>query len=138
MHLGNITLTAPPVRMGFSGDFVFISLKGFLAVSNTHYSFLFFFHSAPCPLSSFHPLVDCSTGVVSVAWNNSMPGVVYTVSAVDTEGYIHNCSGTNSGCDINTLECGTEYNITITPSWDTCVGRESKAKMIKTGTIIFF
>ncbi|PWA21255.1 hypothetical protein CCH79_00009504 [Gambusia affinis] len=88
--------------------------------------------TAPCPPSSFHPRVDCSSGVVSVTWNNSISGVVYTVSAVDEEGRAHNCSGTNSGCNIDTLQCGTEYNVSITPSWDACVGQNSDAVLIST------
>ncbi|KAI3368520.1 hypothetical protein L3Q82_025527 [Scortum barcoo] len=72
--------------------------------------------TAPCPLTTFLPAVNCATGVASVTWNNSVDGVKYMVSAVDATGRQHNCSGTTSGCDLNTLECGTEYNVTITPS----------------------
>ncbi|XP_014901851.1 uncharacterized protein fndc7b [Poecilia latipinna] len=88
--------------------------------------------TAPCPPSSFHPRVDCSSGVVSVTWNSSVSGVVYTVSAVDEEGRAHNCSGTNSGCNIHTLQCGTEYNVSITPSRDACVGQDSATALIST------
>lgn len=94
---------------------------------------LLFFLSAPCPLPTFHPAVNCSTGVVSVTWNNSVAGVMYTVSAVDAMGHQQNCSSINGGCDLSTLACGTEYNVTITPSRDGCVGRDSPTKMIKTG-----
>ncbi|KAG7513796.1 fibronectin type III domain-containing protein 7 [Solea senegalensis] len=88
--------------------------------------------TAPCPLSSFLTTTDCSTGVVSVAWNTSVAGVVHTVTAVDKMGYTHNCTGTSSGCDLSPLDCGTEYNITITPSRDGCVGRDSPTQMITT------
>uniref|UniRef100_A0A3B4UUE8 Fibronectin type-III domain-containing protein n=1 Tax=Seriola dumerili TaxID=41447 RepID=A0A3B4UUE8_SERDU len=88
--------------------------------------------AAPCPLSSFLPTVNCGTGVVSVTWNNSVAGVLYTVSAVDKTGHRHNCTGTNSGCNLSTLECGTEYNVTITPSRNGCVGRDTPTKMITT------
>ncbi|XP_059196342.1 uncharacterized protein LOC131977156 [Centropristis striata] len=88
--------------------------------------------TAPCPLPTFLPAVDCATGVLSVTWNNSMPGVVYTVSAVDAAGHRHNCNGTNAGCDLTMLECGTEYNVSITPSRDGCVGEDSPTQMIKT------
>lgn len=91
------------------------------------------FLSAPCPLQTFLSAVNCSDGIVSVTWNNSVPGVVHTVSAVDTTGHRHNCSGTSSGCDLSTLKCGTEYNITITPSRNGCVGKDSPTKMITTG-----
>ncbi|XP_044055462.1 uncharacterized protein LOC122877670 [Siniperca chuatsi] len=88
--------------------------------------------TAPCPLTTFLPTVNCTTGIVSVTWNNSMAGVVQTVSAVDTTGRRHNCSGTSSGCNLSTLECGTGYNVTITPSRNKCVGRDSPTKMITT------
>lgn len=90
-------------------------------------------HSAPCPLSSFVPAVNCDTGVASISWNNSSPDVEYTVSAVDAVGHRYNCSGTDSGCDLDTLQCGTEYSVTITPSRDGCVGRDSPKEMIMTG-----
>nr|XP_019965387.1 PREDICTED: uncharacterized protein LOC109644441 [Paralichthys olivaceus] len=88
--------------------------------------------TAPCPLSSFLPAVNCSTGVVSVTWNNSAAGVEYTVSAVNNTGHTHNCTGTNSRCDLSTLECGTKYNVTITPSRNGCVGRDSPTQEITT------
>lgn len=117
----------------------FLCEKCFHAASFTvlHFSsspqFLLLFHSAPCPLMTFLPTVNCATGVVSVTWNNSVPGVVHTVSAVDTTGRRHNCSNTNGGCNLSTLECGTEYKVTITPSRNGCVGRDSPTKMITTG-----
>ncbi|XP_045906573.1 fibronectin type III domain-containing protein 7-like [Micropterus dolomieu] len=89
--------------------------------------------TAPCPLTTFLPIVNCTTGVVSVTWNNSVAGVVHTVSAVDIAGRLHSCSGTNSGCSLSTLTCGTKYNVTITPSRNGCVGRNSPTKMITTG-----
>ncbi|XP_034439595.1 uncharacterized protein LOC117760582 [Hippoglossus hippoglossus] len=88
--------------------------------------------AAPCPLSSFLPTVNCGTGVVSVTWNNSVAGVEYTVSAVDKTGETHNCTGTNSGCDLSSLGCGTKYNVTITPSRNGCVGRDSPTQEITT------
>lgn len=99
--------------------------------------FLFFFvllHLlAPCPLSTFLTNINCASGIVSVGWSNPTPGITYTVSAVDATGRRHNCSSTNTGCDLSTLECGTKYNVSITPSRDGCVGRDSAAQMITTG-----
>nr|XP_046247875.1 uncharacterized protein LOC124060678 [Scatophagus argus] len=88
--------------------------------------------AAPCPLTSFLPAINCTTGIVSVSWNSSLSGVAHTVSAVDAAGRRHNCSGTHSGCNLSTLECGTEYNVTITPSRDGCTGRDTPMKMITT------
>uniref|UniRef100_A0A8P4G5R4 Fibronectin type-III domain-containing protein n=1 Tax=Dicentrarchus labrax TaxID=13489 RepID=A0A8P4G5R4_DICLA len=88
--------------------------------------------TAPCPLKTFYPNVNCTTGIVSVTWNTSVAGVVHTVSAVDAAGQRHNCTGTNSGCDLSTLECGMKYNVSVTPSLNGCVGRDSHTEMITT------
>ncbi|XP_054646058.1 uncharacterized protein LOC129188936 [Dunckerocampus dactyliophorus] len=88
--------------------------------------------TAPCALSSFLHTVDCETGIVFVNWTNSIAGVMYAVSAVDASGREHNCSAANSGCGLNTLDCGKEYNITVTPSRDGCVGTDSPTMWIQT------
>ncbi|KAM9385761.1 uncharacterized protein fndc7b [Pholidichthys leucotaenia] len=90
-------------------------------ICNSSHSPIKQLYTAPCPLSTFVPAVDCNTGVVSVTWSDSVPGVVYSVSAVDATGHRSNCSGTDSGCNLSPLRCGTQYDITITPSRDACV-----------------
>ncbi|XP_040040842.2 uncharacterized protein fndc7b [Gasterosteus aculeatus] len=92
--------------------------------------------TAPCPPQTFSPTINCASGVASVTWNSSMAGVVYAVSAVEAAGRQHNCSGTNTGCDLGMLECGTEYNVTVTPSRNGCVGRDSATKLIKTAPCV--
>ena len=63
-----------------------------------------------------------------------MAGVLYTVFASDPSGRRYNCSATSdSGCELSTLECGTEYNVTITPSRDGCVGVDSPYQLVRTG-----
>ncbi|XP_034531079.1 uncharacterized protein LOC117806306 [Notolabrus celidotus] len=99
---------------------------------NSSYSSTMQVVTAPCPLTTFIPNVDCATGIVSVMWSNSVSGVMYTVSVVDTAGSRHNCSSADTGCDLTTLECGTKYNVTITPSRNGCVGRDSPTQMITT------
>ncbi|XP_023809630.1 fibronectin type III domain-containing protein 7-like [Oryzias latipes] len=88
--------------------------------------------AAPCPLSSFLPVINCATGVASITWNTSITGLVHSVTAVDAAGQKHNCSGTDTGCNLSSLKCGTEYNVTITPSRNECVGKSSPTEMIKT------
>lgn len=104
--------------------------------------FIFNFYSlfvlAPCPLSSFLPVIDCATGVASITWSTNVTGLVHSVTAVDAAGEMHNCSGTNIGCDLSSLKCGTEYNVTITPSRNKCVGKASSTERIQTGKDIIF
>lgn len=98
------------------------------------------FLPAPCPLTTFMPTVNCNTSIVAVAWNyTSLSDVLHTVTAVDAAGRQHNCSGvSSSGCDLTTLDCGTKYNLTVTPSRNGCGGRDSPTKTITTGEEHFF
>ncbi|XP_055364580.1 uncharacterized protein LOC121202196 [Betta splendens] len=90
-------------------------------------------YTAPCPPSSFLTTLNCSTGAVSVTWNGSEPGAVYVVTAVDTAGHQDNCTSTGGGCGLSTLQCGNEYNVSVTPFRNGCVGRTSPTTLIKTG-----
>ncbi|XP_067369826.1 mucin-3B [Channa argus] len=88
--------------------------------------------TAPCTPSSFLPNLNCSSGILSVTWNSPVAEVVYTVSAVSTTDHQHNCNSTNGSCDLNALKCGKQYDITITPSRNGCVGTTSSTQVIKT------
>jgi len=78
-------------------------------------------------------IVDCATNVVSVTWNSSGPGVVYTATARHLDGQPHNCSTTQTACFLGNLECDTQYNVTITPSEGACVGSNSPSHLFTTG-----
>lgn len=88
--------------------------------------------TAPCPLPSFNTSVDCSTGFVSVKWMNGVAGVLYSAMAVGPDGLEHSCSSSDGGCDLDALDCGTEYSVTITPSRDGCVGTRSAPQIVQT------
>ncbi|XP_072294150.1 uncharacterized protein fndc7b [Eucyclogobius newberryi] len=82
------------------------------------------FSTAPCSLSTSDLAVDvaCDSGRASVSWANGAPGVLYSVSAVGDDGAMHECNGSSGDCDLGLLPCGSEYNATVTPSRDGCVG----------------
>ncbi|XP_034036686.1 fibronectin type III domain-containing protein 7 [Thalassophryne amazonica] len=122
------TLQVTTVRLEFDIMLVLTVISSF-----THLPSL----SAPCPPMSFQPTVNCLTGVVSVTWQDRMAGVLYMVSAVNSSGQVHNCSSsTANSCNLSTLECGTEYSVTITPSRDGCVGRTSPPKTFKSSPCV--
>ncbi|XP_055077523.1 fibronectin type III domain-containing protein 7-like [Periophthalmus magnuspinnatus] len=88
--------------------------------------------TAPCPPKSYDTTVDCASGVVSVSWTDGAVGVLYEVTAVGGDLVEHRCSSSNGGCDLDSLQCGSEYNFTITPSRDGCVGLSSPPRTFST------
>ena len=91
---------------------------------------------APCPPETVDTDVDCATGVVRVTWEPSVAGVTYTAVALEncTDGQMFMCNATDTSCDLPTLSCGKEYNVTVVPiSRDYCVGEYYPIQHIRTG-----
>ncbi|CAL8306274.1 unnamed protein product [Lota lota] len=93
--------------------------------------------TAPCPPVRFDPLVDCATNVVSVSWNGSTAGVLYTVAAAPhAGGRPHSCSAAHTGCSLGALECGAQYNVTVTPASGACVGSHGPPRLVRTAPCV--
>lgn len=101
----------------------------------------FFCLPAPCPPAAINATVDCSNQgnatikisikiVIRLSWLNT---VLHTATAMDHLGRSHTCSTADSSCDIHSLRCGTEYNVTVTSSRDGCAGPPSEVYTVKTG-----
>ena len=76
--------------------------------------------------------MDCGTSVVSVSWNGSAAGTLYTATALGSDGQRHDCTG-RAGCSLSTLGCATEYNVSITPARGACMGSQSPTQLVRTG-----
>ncbi|XP_073727799.1 uncharacterized protein fndc7rs1 [Misgurnus anguillicaudatus] len=78
--------------------------------------------AGPCPPSSVSAvLLDCSTNTALVSWT-SIPGVQYTARANGTAGSSSGvqCNTTNSNCTLTNLQCGSQYNISVTATRNNC------------------
>ncbi|XP_062308247.1 uncharacterized protein LOC134012721 [Osmerus eperlanus] len=92
--------------------------------------------AAPCPPDAVKVVVNCSTSVAAVTWNNSVAGVLYTATAVCSGGRLFTCSAPQTGCNLSNLTCGMEYNVTVTPSRGGCVGADSPVQRIRAAPCI--
>ncbi|KAL1022755.1 hypothetical protein UPYG_G00031900 [Umbra pygmaea] len=90
------------------------------------------FTSAPCPPDEVVAFVDCATEVVTVTWDSSVDGVLYNLTAEGPSGQKYTCTTDGIGCSLNMLYCGMEYNLTVTPSQNGCVGVSSPSESLKT------
>nr|XP_055057047.1 uncharacterized protein LOC129441425 [Misgurnus anguillicaudatus] len=78
--------------------------------------------AGPCPPSSVSAvLLDCSSNTALVSWT-SIPGVQYTARANGTAGSSAGvqCNTTNSNCTLTNLQCGSQYNISVTATRNNC------------------
>ncbi|CAL8396350.1 unnamed protein product [Boreogadus saida] len=91
--------------------------------------------TAPCPPLLFDAAVDCGTNAVSVSWNGSAAGTLYTATALGSDGQRHDCTG-RAGCSVSSLGCATEYNVSITPARGACTGSQSPTQLVRTAPCV--
>ncbi|XP_016419796.1 uncharacterized protein LOC107749215, partial [Sinocyclocheilus rhinocerous] len=83
---------------------------------------------APCPPTSVAAVLDCPTNTVLVSWSSlAISGVHYTASAIGPLGPSSGveCNTTNLNCTLAHLQCGSQYNVTVTATQNNCTSKSS-------------
>ncbi|KAK1803500.1 hypothetical protein P4O66_020926, partial [Electrophorus voltai] len=89
--------------------------------------------TGPCTPPSLSASLNCNSNAVSVSWTASAGGQVYTVHAVDEEGFLaDSCDGFDSSCDLSALACGHRYTATVVAQDSACASAPSRPTHIKT------
>lgn len=69
-----------------------------------------------------------------LTWSNSPNTVSYTGKAVSADGHIVTCDAEmNLGCQLEDLDCGTEYTFTVSASDGECESPDSEPVIHTTG-----
>ncbi|XP_016305113.1 fibronectin type III domain-containing protein 7-like [Sinocyclocheilus anshuiensis] len=92
--------------------------------------------AAPCPPTSVAAVLDCSTNTVLVSWSSlAISGVHYTASAIGPLGPSSGveCNTTNLNCTLAHLQCGSQYNVTVTATQNNCTSKSSTEYSLITG-----
>ncbi|KAJ8357216.1 hypothetical protein SKAU_G00200100 [Synaphobranchus kaupii] len=101
--------------------------------------------TAPCPPATINATVDCSnqgnlTIEITIEIRIWIPWwlrrLFHNATAVGPLGRSYTCSTTNSSCDIHSLQCGAEYNVTVTSSMDGCAGPASALHTVRTAPCV--
>lgn len=79
-------------------------------------------------------MLDCATGIALVTWDSTRGATSYSVEAFGNWGHNSTCSPLDNLCSMPNLECGQDYNITVTALHDSCRGSASETIVITTGT----
>lgn len=69
-----------------------------------------------------------------LTWSSSPNAASYTGKAVSADGHTVTCeAGMNLGCRVDGLQCGTEYNFTVSASDGDCQSGDSEPVIHTTG-----
>ncbi|XP_068096197.1 mucin-3B-like [Hyperolius riggenbachi] len=98
----NVTVTA------FNTHEVNVSLGG-----NT-------FQTAPCTTTNITAQLHCGTSTASMLWSPAQGASSYGVVMTGTDGWSGTCTSNTTTCDIDNLQCGHIYSVTLTASNSQC------------------
>ncbi|XP_051789053.1 fibronectin type III domain-containing protein 7-like [Erpetoichthys calabaricus] len=89
--------------------------------------------TAPCPPENVAAVMDCNNKTATVSWSASGRAVSYNVSAEENGEQISSCSTQDTSCNLSDLQCGRNYDVTVTPIARGCTGFKSSAFKLFTG-----
>ncbi|XP_049603206.1 pneumococcal serine-rich repeat protein [Syngnathus scovelli] len=91
-----------------------------------------FIYMEPCPPQNVLASVDCDLNAASLSWDASNGATVYVIS-LEMDGYQSVSQNTNdTQVYLSNLNCGANYNLTVTPYNDNCEGMTSAMTPIQT------
>uniref|UniRef100_A0A8C1ZR06 Fibronectin type III domain-containing protein 7 n=1 Tax=Cyprinus carpio TaxID=7962 RepID=A0A8C1ZR06_CYPCA len=108
----NHSCTLSGMHCGQSYNITVTALDGVCDNSNKHLCL----QSAPCAPSNVQTSLHCDIsngGVVSVSWVQANGAESYTAVAVSNDGHSYSCNTTAASCDLQELQCGQIYNVSV-------------------------
>uniref|UniRef100_A0A673AKQ4 Fibronectin type-III domain-containing protein n=1 Tax=Sphaeramia orbicularis TaxID=375764 RepID=A0A673AKQ4_9TELE len=84
------------------------------------------------PYSGLTAVIECGSNFLQVSWNTSLSATSYTAMVTDPDGVTMNCSSSDPACAFSSLQCATQYNISVTSEDNSCSSSPSQT-VITTG-----
>lgn len=88
---------------------------------------------APCAPTDVNVASACESDSASVSWTAADGAIHYVVSAERADGQLLTCGTNSTSCDITGLQCGRDYEVSVTAMGNSCNGTRSASQTLKTG-----
>ncbi|KAJ8384528.1 hypothetical protein AAFF_G00204430 [Aldrovandia affinis] len=88
--------------------------------------------TGPCDPQNVDTTLHCETNMVIVSWDASAGASRYMVLARDEEEQLSSCSTTDTSCQLNQLNCGDTYNISVLADDGICNSSSQPRVVIET------
>ncbi|KAM3604918.1 uncharacterized protein V6R79_017981 [Siganus canaliculatus] len=76
--------------------------------------------TGPCETSSIEAIMDCEADSATVSWQPSVGALAYVTELTASSGHTTSCTTNHTNCELSSLRCGEEYNVTVKAVGDTC------------------
>ncbi|XP_033507400.2 uncharacterized protein LOC117272533 [Epinephelus lanceolatus] len=90
------------------------------------------FTSAPCQTSSIEAMMDCESQSAIISWQPSVGAASYVAELTASSGHTTSCTTNHTNCELSSLQCGEEYNVTVKSLGDTCNNTAQMAERLTT------
>ncbi|XP_030016445.1 uncharacterized protein LOC115437357 [Sphaeramia orbicularis] len=114
------------------GQFYNVSVKASSGSCCGPYSVPQTVKTAPCSPQGLTAVIECGSNFLQVSWNTSLSATSYTAMVTDPDGVTMNCSSSDPACAFSSLQCATQYNISVTSEDNSCSSSPSQT-VITTG-----
>lgn len=91
--------------------------------------------TGPCPVSSIEAVMDCELDSVTISWQPAVGAVSYAAELTALSGHATHCATNQTNCEVSSLQCGEEYNVTVKAVGDSCNSSAQMAGYITTGIL---
>ncbi|XP_028988094.1 mucin-4-like [Betta splendens] len=100
----------------------------------SNYSSLFRHNKVPCAPQNISTSLACGTNILTVSWTSAPEPLNYSVTAVILGGNTTSasCRTSTTSCDLDGLQCGQTYNVSVQASSGSCIGPCSSAQTVET------
>lgn len=100
---------------------------------------LFSLYLAPCAPSNVQTSLLCDIhngSVVSVSWVQANGAEAFMAVAVSNDGHSYSCNTTTASCNLQELQCGQNYNVSVYSMASGCGGVKSTMSQVQTGACV--
>ncbi|KAK6484157.1 fibronectin type III domain-containing protein 7-like, partial [Huso huso] len=88
--------------------------------------------TAPCDPQNIVARLDCITSIAIVYWDPSPGAESYTVMADGSNDHVISCNTPNTTCQLNELDCGQLYNVTVLAQDSKCSSTPINSASVQT------
>lgn len=90
--------------------------------------------AGPCQVSGVRAVADCEADSAVVSWQPSSGATSYITKLTAASGHVINCATNRTNCELSSVQCGEEYNVTVTAVGGACNSTAQLAGYLLTGT----
>ncbi len=91
--------------------------------------------AGPCQTSTIEAIMDCEARSATISWQPSVGAVSYITELTAQSGHTTSCTTNHTNCELSSLQCGEQYNVTVKALGDACNNTAQMAGYLTTGTV---